>query len=353
MSRKVAIFVPPDAQLVSIAAPTDLLQLANRFARERTGETGDAGAATRQAGAAISCRWLTLRGTPATLSSGATLPVDAGIDRDTSYDAVFVGAFESADDKALAQQLQALQPLSAWLRRQHRDGALISAYGSGVFLLAEAGLLDGRAATAPWWQQQLFHRRYPAVKLDASQGITEDAALMCAGTLAGLLPLALRLTQRLTSPNTADWLAKATLIDSAPTPELPRAARTRPGAAGDALVAAAQYQLQQRYAEKSQLAELARTLAVSPRTLSRRFHDALGISPQAYVQTLRIEAAKQMLLRTSLRVERIGRQVGYGDAGFFKRLFRSQTGLSPAAWRARETAAAAHRASGEEHAGSP
>lgn len=342
MTRRVAIFVPDEVQLSSVAAPTDLLQLANRFARERTGQ--GAGAATRDTAAPISCRWLSLTGAPARLCSGGQLPVDAGIGHDEIYDAICIGAFESADEEALQQRLQATQGLSAWLQRQHGAGALIAASGSGVFLLAESGLLDRRTATAPWWLKELFHRRYPAVRLDTQQRLTDSDGLMCAGSLAGLLPLALRLAQKLTSANTADWLAKTTLIDAAAHPESPLAG---PGiTAGDALVAAAQYQLQQHYAEKAQIAELARKLAVSPRTLVRRFHAALGMSPQAYVQTLRIESAKLMLLRTSLRVDRIGQQVGYGDAGFFKRLFREQTGMSPQAWRAsagsHDTAGAAH-----------
>lgn len=336
MSRRVAVFMPAGAELGSIAAPTDLLQLANRFARERTGAAG--GAATRDAAAALLCRWLTLDGAPVTLCSGGSLGADGDLDDDSVYDAIFIAAFETGDDDALLARLQRSQKLSAWLQRQYRHGAAIAAAGSGVFLLAESGLLDRRPATAPWWQQRLFHRRYPAVRLDATQRLTESERLLCAGSLAGLLPLALRLVQRLTSPNTADWLSKTTLIDTATGHEAPRAAAVQPGAGGDALVAAAQYQLQQRYADRSQLAELATTLAVSPRTLSRRFQRALGLSPQDYVQTLRIEAAKRMLMRTDMRVDRVGQQVGYADAGFFKRLFRSQTGLTPSAWRAQALA---------------
>jgi transcriptional regulator GlxA family with amidase domain len=333
MSRKVAVFMPQRAELSSIAAVTDLLQLANRFACERTGV--GAGVGTRDTAATVACRWLSLDGAAITLAAGGNLAADGDLESDAIYDAVFIASFESAaHEPALDTAAERSQKLANWLRHQHAGGATIAAAGNGIFLLAESGLLDGRLATLASWQQQQFHRRYPAVRLDTSRRLTESDRLLCAGSLAGLLPMALRLVQPLTSPHTAEWLAKTTLIDTGTEFEMPAAGSQQASASDDPLVAAAQYRLLQRYADKAQLGELAATLAVSPRTLSRRFHRALGMSPQDYVQTLRIDSAKRMLLRTSLRIDRVGQQVGYSDLGFFKRVFRSQTGLTPSAWRA-------------------
>jgi transcriptional regulator GlxA family with amidase domain len=334
MSRRVAIYLPDGAVLSTAAAPTDLLQLANRFARERTGQDG--GSRTRGDGAALSCRWLSLDGAAVRLASGSEVAVDGGIQADTVYDLVFLAAYDEAGDSdGTLPPRAAVTALNHWLRHQHQAGATLAACGNAVFLLAEAGLLDRQPATVPWWQQRAFHRRYPAVRLDATQQITEGERLLCASSLSGLFPLALRLVQRLTSPNSADWLAKTTLIDPAAKIETPLPQAPVHGETADALVTAAQYQLQQRYAEHAQLAPLADALSVSPRTLVRRFRSALGITPQAYVQQLRIESAKRMLVRTNLHVERIARQVGYSDLNFFKRLFRAQTGMTPSGWRSR------------------
>lgn len=333
MARRVAVLIADRAQLSGVAAPTDLLQLVNRFACERTGVEG-ARLDTRDADAPLSCRWLSIDGAPVRLGCGSALPVDDGIAGDAHYDGVFVCGFD-VGAATLASHLAAMAPLAQWIRRQHDAGAIVAASGSGVLLLAESGLLDGRRATAPWWLRESFHRRYPSVRLDVAQRHTRDGRLLCAGSLAGIPALAYRLVEALVSPNAADWLAKTTLIDARPASDSPQAVLDSHEQPADALVAAAQYQLQQRYADKAVLAALARSLAVSTRTLGRHFHRVLGMSPQAYVQTLRIEAAKRMLLRTSLRVDRIGMQVGYSDAGFFKRLFRLQTGMTPAAWRTR------------------
>lgn len=332
MSRSVAMFLFPQTMLSSVAAPTDLLQLANGFACLRTGNDTDT--RTRLESAPLACRWLSTDGAAVTTCSGTRLNVDGGLDDSTIYDAVIVAAFDSQNDAALMRRIEDAPELAPWLRRQHRAGAVLAACGSGVFALAETGLLDRRTATAPWWQQRLFHRRYPAVRLDVTQRITESDRLICAGSFAGLLPMALRVVQRIVSVNAADWLAKTTLIDTAAEVETPQPRSPRQRETHDALVAAVQYQMLQRYAEKGLIGLLADQHAVSTRTLVRRFQRALGMSPQAYLQSLRIEAAQQMLRRTPLAVDRIGQQVGYGDSGFFKRVFRAHTGVTPGAWRA-------------------
>jgi transcriptional regulator GlxA family with amidase domain len=77
---------------------------------------------------------------------------------------------------------------------------------------------------------------------------------------------------------------------------------------------------------------------VSQRTLTRRFRVRLGMTPQAYLQHLRITAASNMLAKSGRRIERIAAMVGYADADFFKRLFRARVGMTPAAYRAAERA---------------
>ena len=86
---------------------------------------------------------------------------------------------------------------------------------------------------------------------------------------------------------------------------------------------------------------------MSERTLARRFELSLGMSPIDYLQTLRIEAAKQMLLRSNRKVDRIGYLVGYADPGFFKKLFRARTGMSPTEFRRRSGAPQAPETGGE------
>jgi len=101
----------------------------------------------------------------------------------------------------------------------------------------------------------------------------------------------------------------------------------------DVLVDRAQHWLQLRFAQRPRLKDLAVLLAVSERTLVRRFEQSLGMTPHDYLQSLRIEAAKQMLARSPRRIDRIGYLVGYSDPGFFKKVFRSRAGTSPSEYR--------------------
>ena len=95
----------------------------------------------------------------------------------------------------------------------------------------------------------------------------------------------------------------------------------------------AQDHLERHLAEPIRLADLARRLAVSERTLIRRFQQAVETTPLAYLQNLRIEAARALLETGNQRVEDIAQAVGYQDGSSFVRLFRERIGLTPAAYR--------------------
>lgn len=78
---------------------------------------------------------------------------------------------------------------------------------------------------------------------------------------------------------------------------------------------------------------MAEAVGLSQKALTRRFRASLNLTPQAYLQYLRMEAAKRQLLHTKRRIDRIAGLVGYNDVGFFKEKFRAHTGVTPAAFR--------------------
>ena len=103
----------------------------------------------------------------------------------------------------------------------------------------------------------------------------------------------------------------------------------------DELVKQVQEWLQAHYAQRFTLDELAQRFNVSKRTLIRRFNAALDSPPNAYLQSLRIEAAQKLLEETELSVDLVMSQVGYEDASSFRRLFRNRTGVTPTEYRKR------------------
>jgi transcriptional regulator GlxA family with amidase domain len=287
---------------------------------------------------AIEVRVLSADGGPLTLADGRVLAVDGGIDSHDRHDIVQVGAFDPGDEAALEARLSELAPVYEWLRGQKAAGARLAAQGAAVFVLAEAGLLV--EATVPWLLETAFRKRYPRVPVDPSRRIVERDGVFTANGLGAEPALALRLIETVLSPNLANVLAKHTGIDSHPDEPDPEGVFSGDVMRDDPLVGRAQLWLQQRFSQRSAIADLAQAMSVSQRTLTRRFQTRLGMTPQAYLQHLRIEAAKNMLSKSARRIERIAFMVGYGDVGFFKRLFRSRVGVTPAAFR---KAAASHR----------
>jgi transcriptional regulator GlxA family with amidase domain len=102
---------------------------------------------------------------------------------------------------------------------------------------------------------------------------------------------------------------------------------------GDGIILKCQEWVAQNYQRQDIIAELVNRAGLPKRSFDRRFRAATGYSPLAYVQTLRIEEAKQLLETSSIAVEQVGREVGYEDAASFRRLFRRLSGIGPSDYR--------------------
>ncbi len=214
------------------------------------------------------------------------------------------------------------------------QGASICAVSTGSFLLAEAGLLDGRAATTHWSFLNDFAERYPSVLLKRHHLITRSERLFCAGSLNATADLTAFFIER--------WLGTETarLVEAQFSPEIRQPVRQQGYFDGeineqpDELMAVAQGWLTERLAGPVRVTELAKHLGVSQRSLNRRFQIAVGCTPGKYLRDLRVEAATGLLRNSNLSVAEIGVRVGYVDAGHFSTVYRRSTGRSPRAFRA-------------------
>jgi transcriptional regulator GlxA family with amidase domain len=122
--------------------------------------------------------------------------------------------------------------------------------------------------------------------------------------------------------------------------QLPFAARVRPPQHDDAAVSAAQLWIAENYASASPVAEMTRASGLAPRTF-KRLQAETGYAPLDYVQSLRIEEAKQMLETTGVPIEAIAEEVGYTEPAAFRRIFKRATGISPLQYRQRFRSVAA------------
>lgn len=227
---------------------------------------------------------------------------------------------------------------NAWLRACHRDGVLIASACTGSLLLAEAGLLDGCAATTHWGFCDALARSYPAVEVHRDRALVaagEGQRIIMAGGGTSWQDLALYLIARLIDVEEAMRVAKVHLIDWHDIGQRPFAALSSIRGGEDAVIARCQNWVAQHYEEPAPVAAMMRLSGLGERTFKRRFANATGMAPMAYVHTLRVEEAKQMLEAGDASVEAVANEIGYEDAAFFSRLFRRRVGLTPAQYRRR------------------
>ena len=227
-----------------------------------------------------------------------------------------------------------LGTLGAWLRDRHREACVVCSVCSGAYLLARAGLLDGRTALH-WCHAADFAQRFPAVRIDIDSLIVEDGDIITAGAVMAWTDLGLRIVNRLLGPTAMVATARFMLFDPAG-----REQRHYSGFAprlnhGDAPVLRVQHWLQAIGARDVTVTAMAERAALEPRTFLRRFHRATGLRPTEYCQHLRIGRAREMLELSGRSVAQVAWEVGYADEAAFRRVFRKVVGLPPGAYRLR------------------
>ncbi|MET0276804.1 MAG: helix-turn-helix domain-containing protein [Pseudorhodoplanes sp.] len=224
-------------------------------------------------------------------------------------------------------------PLLPWLKKWHDRGAYIAGVCSGVAFLAECGILDGKQATTHWALAPIMRQRYPKVDWRIDNFVTEDGKLLCSGGVYASIDLSLYLVEKFCGHEIALQVAKSLLLS------MPRSRQSgyavvplsRPHA--DEKIRVAEEYLQKNFERSVAIEELADRAGMGVRNFIRRFKAATGHVPGAYLQTLRVAAAKEMLELGTLSIQEICVKVGYEDAAFFRELFKRQTGMTPAEYR--------------------
>jgi transcriptional regulator GlxA family with amidase domain len=223
-----------------------------------------------------------------------------------------------------------------WLKAMHARGALLCSACSGVLLLAETGLLDGREATIHWAYARTFRRTFPTIRLRIEKVLVvtgERQEFVMSGASASWHDLVLYLVARHVGPAAAQAIAKFLLLQWHVEGQGPYVVFQAPTDHGDAAVLDAQQWLDDHFSVAAPVEEMVKRSGMAERSFKRRFTKATGYSPIAYVQHLRVEAAKRHLERTAFPIDEIGWKVGYEDPAFFRRLFKRITQMPPGAYR--------------------
>lgn len=226
-------------------------------------------------------------------------------------------------------------PVLPWLRRWYKRGAAIASVCSGVGLVAESGLLDGKRATTHWGLAEKFRQMYPQVKWMPELMVTEDHGFYCGGGVHAALDLSLYLVEKFCGHQIAVQTAKALLIETPRAWQAGFAIVPLKTQHSDHSISSAQEWLHENFHQSFPLEAPARRVGMSLRNFVRRFKQATGDSPLLYLQKLRVAAAKRMLEGDHRTMQEISDAVGYQDVAFFRSLFQRHTGVSPSAYRQR------------------
>ncbi|GJG86784.1 AraC family transcriptional regulator [Gemmatimonadetes bacterium T265] len=218
------------------------------------------------------------------------------------------------------------------LRRAADRGARVVSLCLGAFVLAAAGLLDGRRATTHWRAARLLAERYPAVTVDPDVLFVDEGQILTSAGAAAWLDLCLHLVRR-------DYGA-AVAADAARLTVMPLAREggqaqfiARQDPASDVALEPLLAWLAAHLDRRLSLPQIARRAGMSPRTLARQFRAQTGTTPLQWLLTARVRRAQALLETTALSVEQVAARAGFESAAALRHRFARVTGTSPVAYR--------------------
>lgn len=317
VKRQVVLVAFEGVQLLDVIGPSDILD-----------------AATRLLGGNGGYRMViaTPDGQPVRGSGGLRLDADIALGqvRRRGLDTVIVGGGLQIDDVIGDPRLApALKRIAPGARRT-------CSVCAGAFLLAEAGLLDGRAATTHWAFCEELARRHPSVQVEPDRIFVRDGPISTSAGMTAGMDLALALVEEDHGPEVARTVARWTVMFL-----------QRPGGQSQfserlALPAAVAAPIRETLdciaadpAGDHRLPQLAQRVSLSERHLRRLFSEQTGTTPARFTERVRVEAARDQLADTASPIDTIAASCGFGSAETMRRAFQRVLGVGPADYRAR------------------
>lgn len=280
-------------------------------------------------------RTCTLDGGPVTTSADFRVVVDHGPELLATADTVVVPAAHERGPWFTEGRLS--EPMAAAFARI-RPGTRMVSICTGAYVLAAAGVLDGRPATTHWRYTAHFRELFPEVLLDPDVLFTDDGDVLTSGGVAAGVDLCLHIVRRDHGSAVANQVSRHCIVppwrDGGQSQyiELPVPEPNGGGTEGSGTAAARAWALT-RLGEPLGLRELAGRAGMSVRTFTRRFRDEVGTSPGQWLVLQRAERARQLLETTDMTVDQVAREAGFGTAASLRAHLRELLGVSPAAYR--------------------
>jgi transcriptional regulator GlxA family with amidase domain len=320
--RNVAILLYPGVQSLDVTGPVEVFHAATRVL-DATG--------SRRRGYAI--RTVTRDGAPIRTSSGLTITPDGAlVDETGALDTLLV---PGGDGRARAGADAAIV---AWVANASQRARRTAAVCTGAFLLARAGLLDGRRATTHWSAARELAREYPAALVDADPIFIRDGRIWTSAGVTAGMDLALALVEEDLDRDVALLIARhLVLFLRRPGNQSQFSATLAAQQPGREPLREVQRLVVEDVAGDHSVEAMAARAHMSPRHFARAFAAETGITPARYVERVRLEAARRRLEDTAEPVAAVALACGFGTAETMRRAFLRSLSVSPAEYRRRFT----------------
>jgi transcriptional regulator GlxA family with amidase domain len=242
------------------------------------------------------------------------------------YDLVCIPAMNFT---GIEHTLQHEAAMIKWIRKQYDKGAEVASMCLGAFVLASTGLLDGKRATTHWMGAGYFKQLFPKVKVEDDKIIIDEGRIYTSGAAFAFTSLMIYLTEKFCGRDMALAASKVFMIQVHDSSQHSFSIFNLQRNHEDYDIGRVQDYIEKNYDELLTINGLAEKFNMSSRTFIRKFTAITGNTPLEYIQRVRVEVAKRLLEKGKLTVEQVCMNVGYGDFGFFRNIFKRLTGLTP------------------------
>lgn len=317
LMKRVSIYVPQQAVIEAISPPYRLFTSANQFL------------ATMGQPPLFEVEFVGLTRQVKVQDGEYVVNIHRLLPEVKETDLVVLPALYGDMGQALAENVEALP----WIREMHAGGAEVASLCVGAFLLASTGLLDGKQCSTHWAYYGEFGEKFPLVEVVDGAIITEEGRLYSSGGANSLWNLLLYLLEKYTSRDVAILASKFFAIDIDRDTQSAFTIFVGQKDHRDQEILRSQEFIEQHYADRLTIEELADLVAMNRRTFERRFKAATRNTVIEYIQRVRVEAAKRAFEASRMNVSEVMYDVGYSDTKSFRDVFKKITGLTPVEYR--------------------
>jgi len=240
-------------------------------------------------------------------------------------DLIIVPAFYGDRDRMLKKHHNIIR----WINEKYAEGSEIASLCSGIYFLAEAGLLPGRACTAHWSDMDDIVRRYPDVNFQSDMVITDQEGIYTSGGAFSSLNLILYMIDKFCGRDVGVWASKMFSLDMDRMSQSHFAVFKGQRLHKDKDILKAQTFIEENHHLPLNIDDIAEKTNMSKRNFIRRFKKATQNTPFEYLQRVKIEAAKKALEKGNQNINLLMYDAGYNDIKTFREVFKKLTGLTP------------------------